>query len=35
MILTIVLIAVGLVAVIALMNAKAKGRDSNGPMNNN
>ena len=35
MILTIVLIIIGLVAVAALFRAKAKHKDSNGPMNNN
>jgi prolipoprotein diacylglyceryltransferase len=35
MILSIVLIVVGLIVVVALFQAKAKNKDSNGPMNNN
>jgi hypothetical protein len=35
MILAITLIIVGIVAIIAIFNARAKGKDSNGPMTNN
>jgi type II secretory pathway pseudopilin PulG len=35
MILIVVVIVIGIVAVIAIFNAKAKHKDSNGPMNNN
>jgi hypothetical protein len=35
MILSVVLIIVGIVAVVAIFKARAKGKDSNGPMNNN
>jgi hypothetical protein len=35
MILSVVLIVVGIIVVIALLQARAKNRDSNGPMNNN
>ena len=35
MILAIILIIVGIIAVIAILNARAKHKDSNGPMTNN
>lgn len=35
MILTIVLIIVGVVVIAAVIQARAKHKDSNGPMNNN
>jgi FtsZ-interacting cell division protein ZipA len=35
MILSVVLIIVGIVVVIALLQARTKNKDSNGPMNNN
>lgn len=35
MLLAVILIIVGIIAVIAVFNARARGKDSNGPMNNN
>ncbi len=35
MLIAVILIIVGIIAVIAVFNAKAKNKDSNGPMNNN
>ncbi len=35
MILTIILVIVGIIAVIAIFRARAKGKDSNGPMTDN
>jgi hypothetical protein len=35
MILTVILVIVGIVVVIAVINARTKNKDSNGPMTNN
>jgi hypothetical protein len=35
MALSIVLVICGIVVIIAILRARAKGKDSNGPMNNN